>query len=246
MVWDYGGQEAYRKRYLASETDLKGVSFAFFLIDAQDPERFDLATAYFEKILKRAEDLEESKMVICLHKSDPDILGSPELQENMTRISSVLSDIFPDGTSFLPTSIYMETNLRRAFSFGLQRSHMEDKKISGCLEKVLRKTGGLSVVLVSSQPLIIGSRALDTEYLETCEELGLILADGWNRAAPTLSELKTLIVDAHEGKVLFLPVQMSGQSAYILTYSPRLPEDSFEGWLAVCNDELMKLGIQLE
>lgn len=243
VVWDYGGQDRYRKRYFASETDLKGLSFAFFLLDIQDKERFEVAISYFKEILEIA-DLDETRIAVCLHKADPYLLPVESMQDNLSHATMLLRNTFPEATSFFQTSIYDESSLRRAFSFGIQKSRQDRKKIEKSLEEILRKTGGLIALLFNSQPLILGSVTLDSEHLETVEKLGLVLAVGWAATSATNSELKNMVADVQDGKVLFLGFQMHDQPAFLLTYSPRLPEDSFEGWLTACDDELIKLGIQ--
>ncbi|MFX0115155.1 MAG: ADP-ribosylation factor-like protein [Candidatus Hodarchaeota archaeon] len=246
VIWDYGGQETYRQRYLTSDTDLKDLAFAFFLVDIQDSGRFDIAAAFFEDILEKADDLEESRIAVCLHKADPDLFGTSELQGNISQGSAIFGDVFPDATPFFLTSIYLESSLRRSFSFGLQKTRHDRGRIGEGLEKILRKTGGLAAALLNPQPLVIGSAALHPEYLEGCEELGFTLANGWNRAVRNLSKLKYQVAKVEDGEILFLPAQMGDQQVFLLTYAPRLPENSIMGWLAACADELNQLGIQIE
>lgn len=244
VIWDYGGQDLYRQRYIASKTDLRGLSFAFFMLDIQDPERFDLAAKYFEELLAVSETLEEdeTKIAVCLHKTDPDLLGTSTLQDNISKASMLFTDIFPESTPFFLTSIYDEASLRRCFSFGMQKSRLDRERIENGLEYILRKTGGLVAILFDPHPLVIGSATLDNEHYEALEDLGIILTVGWSGT----SSNPNMIANAHNGKVLFLRTRMAGHPAFLLTYSPRLPGDSYEGWLAACEDGLERMEIEPE
>ncbi len=243
VIWDYGGQEAYRQRYLASETDLEDLNFAFYLVDVQDSNRFQDSANYLNNLLQANEKI-GNELAICLHKADPDITGTA-LQDNISMATEIFSSIVPEATPFFLTSIFFESSLRRTFSFGLQRSQVAHEKIQKSLEKILRKTGGLSAVLINPEPLLVGSAALDSEFLEVCEELGLTMTEAWERAAPILSEIKHVITTQTSGKTLFLPIKMEGQKLFLLTYAPQLPGASFDGWLDACKDELKDLGIEL-
>ncbi|NVM30732.1 MAG: 50S ribosome-binding GTPase [Candidatus Helarchaeota archaeon] len=76
-IWDFGGQQAFREEYiqkLAEGKYLQGVDRMIFVIDAQDPERYDLALRYLEKILKILQDLQQKlDFSIFIHKCDPSL-----------------------------------------------------------------------------------------------------------------------------------------------------------------------------
>ncbi|MFX1314857.1 MAG: ADP-ribosylation factor-like protein [Promethearchaeota archaeon] len=74
-IWDFGGQEQFRKDYLQNfNKHLKGTNKILFVIDIQDFERYNLALNYLKSLIdllfKQNMQIEFS---IFLHKFDPDI-----------------------------------------------------------------------------------------------------------------------------------------------------------------------------
>ncbi|MHA1144927.1 MAG: ADP-ribosylation factor-like protein [Candidatus Helarchaeota archaeon] len=82
-IWDFGGQEKYRKSYL-EELDkfMEGVDKILFVIDVQDKERYDVALDYLQKIINALKKKNAKiNLSVFLHKYDPDI----ERLENFSR-----------------------------------------------------------------------------------------------------------------------------------------------------------------
>jgi len=74
-VWDFGGQEQFRKEYITNfNKNILGTDKIIFVIDIQDVERYSLALNYLMEIVEK---LQEQKMdldfSIFFHKYDPDI-----------------------------------------------------------------------------------------------------------------------------------------------------------------------------
>jgi GTPase SAR1 family protein len=114
IVWDLGGQEAYRDEYLENyENYFKGLDKLIYVFDIQD-ERYDLALEYFEKIinlLKDRSDIGNIAISIFLHKFDPD-LGSfrpditDELIDNLKEKVKKIIDKTEFFYQIFKTSIY--------------------------------------------------------------------------------------------------------------------------------------------
>lgn len=75
-IWDFGGQESYRKDYLEDfERYIQGTNKLIFVIDVQDVKRYDIALDYLEKIINLLpEDRKNIDFSIFLHKFDPDFV----------------------------------------------------------------------------------------------------------------------------------------------------------------------------
>jgi len=74
-IWDFGGQEQFRSGYLNDfHKHIKGTKKLIYVLDIQDPERYDISLEYLGKILyllrKHKITLDFS---IFLHKYDPDL-----------------------------------------------------------------------------------------------------------------------------------------------------------------------------
>jgi hypothetical protein len=115
FVWDLGGQVDYRTSYLEQpEKFFLGTNMVIYVIDMQDPNRFNESIEYFQKILDILRSFGESPyLLIFLHKSDPDIVDEPEYKLNLEFIKDKLLQIIePEGEKstfdydMFPTSIF--------------------------------------------------------------------------------------------------------------------------------------------
>ena len=77
IIWDLGGQEAYRDEYLENfDNYFKGLDKFIYVFDVQDIKRYDLALEYYEKIINLLKDRNNATNIevsIFLHKYDPDL-----------------------------------------------------------------------------------------------------------------------------------------------------------------------------
>ncbi|TFF89505.1 MAG: hypothetical protein EU548_07390 [Promethearchaeota archaeon] len=74
-IWDFGGQEQYRKNYITDFDEYSlGTDKIIFVIDIQDEARYSLALTYLLNIVKQVrEQKKDIDFSIFLHKYDPDI-----------------------------------------------------------------------------------------------------------------------------------------------------------------------------
>jgi GTPase SAR1 family protein len=109
VIWDFGGQELYRRVYLDDpERYLIGIDLFFFVIDIQDKDRFHEAYNYFEKIIEVLRFLKESPEInILIHKFDPELENNPEAYELLNQVQLIFKDILKDlNCEFYTTSIF--------------------------------------------------------------------------------------------------------------------------------------------
>ncbi len=121
FVWDFGGQESYRKSYLARpEQYFLECALLIYVIDIQDWERFEESFDYLAKILDILQVLEEyPEVMIYLHKFDPDIREDPDVLLNVQFVEDVLKDMFqerPYSYETYLTSIYSSITKEAQFS----------------------------------------------------------------------------------------------------------------------------------
>ena len=110
-IWDFGGQEQYRKDYLNDfDTHLLGTSKLIFVIDIQNKDRYDLALDYFQKIMNLLTDNTDVDLSIFLHKFDPDLRENhPEITKNVVDgLIQQIKYIIPSNIfyNFFKTTIY--------------------------------------------------------------------------------------------------------------------------------------------
>ena len=100
FIWDYGGQEAYRKAHLDNlKKGLHKAQKMIYVIDVQDQERYDTSKEYFESIIKVIEDINMSlHLSIFLHKYDPDYEDINEKQ--LSDLVKKLIEKIPENIEF--------------------------------------------------------------------------------------------------------------------------------------------------
>lgn len=72
-IWDFGGQETFRKEYLEKFDDyFIDVDRFIYVIDAQDDARYELALTFLMNIIKELQDRRiKLDFSIYIHKCDP-------------------------------------------------------------------------------------------------------------------------------------------------------------------------------
>ncbi len=120
--FDLGGQARYREGYLTDPTYFTNTDTLFFVVDAVQESRHEEAMYYYKKILKIFERFGiKPKIVICIHKLDPNIRQTPKSEQLMNDITKLFKEnsegYDPD---FYVTSIYDRKSIVVAFSKNLQ------------------------------------------------------------------------------------------------------------------------------
>ncbi len=108
-IWDLGGQEEYRERYLSNpEQYFVELDLLMFVIDVQNPERFEESIQYFEKIVESLTLLEENPYIlIFLHKYDPDLKNDPKVLLNIELIKDNLNELIKSKKLDFEIEIYL-------------------------------------------------------------------------------------------------------------------------------------------
>ncbi|MHA1987096.1 MAG: ADP-ribosylation factor-like protein, partial [Promethearchaeota archaeon] len=109
FIWDLGGQEEYRERYLNNpEQYFIQLDLLIYVIDVQNPERFDESLEYLEKILDSIILLEEKPYILVfIHKFDPDIKSDPKIQLNVELLKDNLNDLTKSKEYDFDIEIYL-------------------------------------------------------------------------------------------------------------------------------------------
>ena len=156
-IWDMGGQKHYRNEYMNKQEFFMGTDLLFYVIDIQDPSRFAESLEYFMDILTIYEDIHElPKIMILLHKSDPDIRDSPEIQKNVRTIKKLFS-AWPDAieTAFHETTIYNYVELSRVFVKGALKILPKGDVIQEVLNNFRTTTNSDAIMLLDENVLPI-------------------------------------------------------------------------------------------
>ena len=108
-LWDMGGQEEYRKIYVAHpDRFFTNVYAVVYVIDAQDKEKYEIAFNYLIKILDILESFSEfPDFSIFLHKADPQVYD--QIKEDLKEIEEKIKEEFKNRNFYyriFQTSIY--------------------------------------------------------------------------------------------------------------------------------------------
>ncbi len=183
--FDLGGQRDYRNEYLTrpelffTETDL-----LFYVVDIQDPARYAESEEYFTKIISAMEKLNEiPKIVVILHKWDPDIHNNETIEKGIAKIKTEFESLAKKQNiplNFCSTSIFDRQSIDAMFSVGFRLI----SSVSGIIEKLLvtyyETTSARALALLDSENLILGCYSTDEKDAEILVQTALVLQTLFN------------------------------------------------------------------
>jgi len=157
-IFDFGGQEQYRKEYLSKEGSIfKGTDILVPVVDLHDPARFEEAKEYFEGLLEiYKKNNEKPKIFLLLHKFDVENYQKELLDTNVQKAKEIFLDIFKDyDFNYMLTSIYEQDKLAKAFRDILISSYTDLKSHIEKAEKHLEEIKAKVIVADISGNVII-------------------------------------------------------------------------------------------
>jgi GTPase SAR1 family protein len=172
VTWDLGGQARFRDGYFKQRYRVfSNVETMFYIVDIQDPERFDESLEYFNNILETYEALHETpRITICFHKSDPDIRDSKELIDESIKFSKLIGEKKGDHEIlFFKTTIHDISTIIKAFSESVIKGSPKAIMIGDFLKEYAKLTFSSAVLLLDDNSLIIGNHSSNKKYIEICE-----------------------------------------------------------------------------
>lgn len=109
FIWDLGGQEEYRERYLSNpEQYFIQLDLLLYVIDVQDPDRFDESLEYFDKILDSIIMLEENPYILVfLHKVDPELKNDAKILLNIELLKDNISELLKSKNFDFDIEMYL-------------------------------------------------------------------------------------------------------------------------------------------
>ena len=157
LIWDFGGQEIYRKMYLKEpEKYFFQTQLVLYVIDVQDPDKFDESFEYFSQILEIFKIFEEKPyFLIFIHKSDPDLRETPEFQLNVEIAKVGINDLFKERYmeyEVFTSSIYDLISSQPKFARFLKDVLRDQQSLTN---PTLEKVEGLGKILDSTLTAVI-------------------------------------------------------------------------------------------
>lgn len=116
-IFDFGGQEQYRKEYMEKPDVFRGTDILIPIVDLHDPKSFEQAKEYFIGLLDiYRKNNEKPKIFLFLHKYDTEDYQKELLDTNVKKAKDLFLDIFKDyDFDFMLTSIYQHDELAKVF-----------------------------------------------------------------------------------------------------------------------------------
>lgn len=128
-IFDFGGQEQYRKEYMDKPEIFKGTDILIPIVDLHDPSKFEQSKEYFEGLLDiYRKNNEKPKIFLFLHKYDTENYQKELLDTNVKQAKEIFLDLFKDYEfEHILTSIYEQDKLAKVFRDILISSYAELK-----------------------------------------------------------------------------------------------------------------------
>ncbi len=140
-IFDFGGQDQYRKEYLEKPEVFRGTDILIPIVDLHDPDNFDQAKEYFNGLLNiYRQNNEKPKITLFLHKYDTEDYQKELLDTNVKKAKDMFLDLFKDyDFEYMLTSIYEQDKLAKIFRDILISSYSELKTHVEKAEKQLEE-----------------------------------------------------------------------------------------------------------
>ncbi|MGQ4873874.1 MAG: ADP-ribosylation factor-like protein [Promethearchaeia archaeon] len=159
--WELGGQRLYRKQYLTHQADkiFLGTEIVIFIIDIQDPERYDESLEYLQQIIEQLDRLSlKPPIYVFFHKYDPvSLIGSQhEINNNSLELRNRIKQFNYDNFKFFRTSIYNIQSIILAVSHILLSKNPKTTVIEKAIQDFANRMDLLSLVLIDDNSLLLG------------------------------------------------------------------------------------------
>jgi len=177
IFWDMGGQTSYREVYMQyQDVYFDATDLLIYVIDIQDPERFENSLEYLDAILTF---FTESKMdvpvIIAFHKFDPDLRGNEEILQNINELRTKLLDKYPNfKILFQQTSIFDIISIVQLVSYGLSVFDEKFFELSELLEGYIEEFENQALLVFDRNGIIISEYYSDIDsevYVELLESI---------------------------------------------------------------------------
>lgn len=177
VFWDMGGQETYREIYINyQDVYFDATDLLIFVIDIQDPERFEDSIGYLNAILMFFSESEmDVPVIITFHKYDPELKTDKKILENIEKLRERILNEYPDfNILFQQSSIYDIISIVQLVSYGLSVFDKKFFELTELLEYYLKMFNSQALIVFDRNGIIISEFYNDIEpevYIELLESI---------------------------------------------------------------------------
>ncbi len=223
-IWDLGGQDIYRKKYLSEPKEHFGYTSLFvFVIDISDTKRTNAALEYLKNIVEIFKYLEEAPVsVVLLHKSDK--MKPPDIKKEKTAISKEIQKIFGEIRFFTHvTSIFNFNSIFSAFSESLRELSPVNTIIKNILMNFESKVNAKYISIYNETGICIAENGDDEKELAKNFAFNTILGEELNIFPD--QALKLILALKNKKYCTLERIVTKDKEKFFLTYvSPDNPE----------------------
>ena len=156
---DFGGQLQYREEYLRKPTKyISGSDIIFYIIDAQDFDRYVESIDYLDQILLfLKEEQEYPPICILFHKLDPQLLKDKVINSRILTLKQALTRYSLDfNIFFFETTIFDIKSIMDAFSSGLSLLFEKMEMVSNLFSEISKNYNAILIALFDVKGITIG------------------------------------------------------------------------------------------
>ncbi|MFX0088155.1 MAG: ADP-ribosylation factor-like protein, partial [Candidatus Hodarchaeota archaeon] len=176
--WDMGGQEIYREIYQKNQdVYFDGTDLLIYVIDIQDPKRFENSLEYMNSILQFFQDNEMNvPIIVTFHKYDPDLRNDGAILTNIEKLRETISNKYSAfKILFQRSSIYDIISVIQLVSYGLSVFDEKFFELSELLENYLEQFNSQALIVFDRNGIIISeyySEEIETDtYIRLLESI---------------------------------------------------------------------------
>ena len=158
VFWDMGGQEQYRDIYIDyQDVYFDATDLLIYVVDIQDPERFDNSLEYLNAILTFFSESEmDVPVIITFHKFDPELKADKEILNNIEKLRERILNEYPNfNILFQQSSIYDIISIVQLVSYGLSVFDKKFFELSELLEYYLEIFNSQALIIFDRNGIII-------------------------------------------------------------------------------------------
>jgi hypothetical protein len=168
VVWDYGGQQLYRERYLkAAEKYLNDLDFVYYVVDVQNGNH-ESNLEYFNQLYEKITEFNQSVVfVLVFNKLDPEMKDRIKVYEQTVDLVADYKktiDLTKNKLYYYFTSIYDPLTIITVFSEVLVEAEFRKKIREILLEELKGEPIVLSLVLSAGWFRIGGIESDELEF----------------------------------------------------------------------------------
>ncbi len=156
---DFGGQKQYRKDYIKNPGKyLGGTDLIFYIIDAQNHDRYIESIDYLEALLLYFKEAQiYPPIAILFHKVDPEFVRDKVIAKKVLTLKQALTRFSHDfDIFFFETSVFDIKSIMDSFSIGLSMIFDKMEMVSNLFAEISKNYEAIMITLFDNRGITIG------------------------------------------------------------------------------------------